>query len=139
MVQVVDVNFFEIVVSAVVIMIIGMIWYSKSLFGRVWMRSIGMSEKDIKKAKSNGMASSMIIAFVAALVMSFVLAHVVAYTDASNVIEGAVSGFWVWLGFIATTMINRVLWEKASWTSYLINAGYYLIALLVVGSMLVLW
>ena len=52
---------------------------------------------------------------------------------------GMQAGFWVWLGFIATTMIGIVLWEIKPVKLYLLIVAYYLISLLVMGSILALW
>ncbi len=134
-----DINYWAVLVSAIVSMIIGMIWYNPSVFGSIWMKGIGKNEKDMQKDKEKGMAWRYIFALISSLVMSFILAHVVDYTEAVSIGRGLEAGFWIWLGFIATTMTGMVLWEGKPWKVYFINAGFYLVSLIIQGSILAVW
>ena len=134
-----DINYWAVLVSAIVSMIIGMIWYNPSVFGSIWMKGIGKNEKDMQKDKEKGMAWRYIFALISSLVMSFILAHVVDYTEAVSIGRGLEAGFWIWLGFIATTMTGMVLWEVKPWKVYFINAGFYLVSLIIQGSILAVW
>ena len=92
-------------------MIIGFLWYSKMLFGATWMKLSGISEANMKKANSN-MPILYGTMFVASLVMAYVLAHFAKYAGAATLTDGAVAGFWAWLGFVATTMLSSSLFES---------------------------
>ena len=138
MVQI-DINGFAVLAAAVASMVIGAIWYSPAVFGKIWMSLTGISDSKIKEMKSKGMAKSYVIGFIASLVTAYVLAHFVDYAEATTLIMGMQAGFWVWLGFIATTMIGIVLWENKPVKLYMLNVPYYLISLLVMGSILALW
>ncbi len=120
-------------------MIIGALWYSPFIFGKFWMKLSGFTEKKLNEMKSRGMGKSYFIAFIGVLVMSYVLAHFVDYAEATNVLGGFQAGFWVWLGFIATTMMSPVLWEGKPVKLYLLNVLHYLVALLVMGAILAVW
>ncbi|MBI3341789.1 DUF1761 domain-containing protein, partial [Candidatus Curtissbacteria bacterium] len=94
----------------------------------------------IEKAKKAGMMpKQMAIAALGALVMSYVLAHFVQLGTNATAVDGAMVGFWIWLGFIATTTLSSVLWERKSWNLYLLNNGYYLVLLLINGALLTVW
>jgi hypothetical protein len=56
-----------------------------------------------------------------------------------GVAAGLQSGFWIWLGFIATSQINSVIWDGRPVKLYLINVGYYLVSYLAMGSILAVW
>ncbi|MHA2219028.1 MAG: DUF1761 domain-containing protein [Candidatus Hodarchaeales archaeon] len=135
----VDINYLAVFVSAIVYMVIGMLWYSKAVFGDVWIGLIGFTEEEIEKAKKKGMGATMAVAFSAALVMSYVLAHFIDYTQAKSILEGVQTGFIIWLGFVATILISTVLWENRPVKLFLINVSYYLVALPVMGGMLAVW
>ncbi len=135
----VDVNYLAVFVSGIIVMVIGGFWYSPLLFGNIWMRLSGHATKDLDKAKSKGMTKAYVINFIAALVMVYVLAHFVVYANALTWIEGVQLGFWVWLGFIATSMIGLVLWDMKPFTLYVINSGYYLVVLMISGAILAAW
>ena len=53
--------------------------------------------------------------------------------------DGAHVGFWVWLGFIATTYFSAVIWQKMHPKEFFIHVGYSLIALLLMGGVLAVW
>jgi hypothetical protein len=138
MVQNIDVNLMTVVIATVVNIGLGFAWYSKSLFGKAWMRELGLTDATLESMKSS-MGKVYALMTLASLVMAYVLAHVVVVFAASTVMDGITAGFWMWLGFIATTSLNPVLWEKKSWTLYGINAGYYLVSLALMGVILTLW
>ena len=132
------VNYLAILISAVVSFVIGGLWYGP-IFGKMWIALMGFTQKDIDKAKQKGMSKSYLITFVASLIMAFVLAHFIIYTGASNFFEGFQVGFWVWLGFVATTQLGTVLWENKSWNLFILNIAYWLVNLLVMGAILAVW
>lgn len=137
--QDVAVNYLAIFVSAIVAMVIGMIWYSPGAFGKKWMVLAGRTEADMMKAKEKGMTTTCILAFVGQLVTMYVFAHIIAYTGAVDVMGGLQAGFWVWLGFIATGMLSTVLWEGKPWALYAINVAHCFVLFLVTGAILATW
>jgi hypothetical protein len=81
--------------------------------------------------------------FVGSLLMAFVLSRGIAFGDAylgaSDVSTGLISAFWFWAGFVAPITLSPVLWEKKPWMLWVINAGYYLVLMLVMAAILSLW
>ncbi len=138
LISLVDINYWAVLVGAVAYMLIGMLWYG-FLFMKQWMKLMGFTEKDKKKAKKKGMAKYYLVAFIAALIMSYVLAHFVDYVGAVDLLGALKAAFWIWLGFIAAIMINSVLWEGRPVKLYLINISYQLVSLIVMAVILVLW
>lgn len=134
----VDINYLAVVVSAVINMALGFAWYGP-LFGKPWRELSGWTKEKMDKAMEKGMNMTYGLSTVASLLIAYVLAHFVDYVQAGTVVEGMVLGFWAWLGFIATTMMNQVLYDGKPWKLYFINAGYYLVSLLMMGSVLALW
>jgi hypothetical protein len=133
-----SVNYVAVVVTAIVAMIVGALWYSPILFGNAWMKLSGISKKDLDAAKKKGMGKSYLLCFVAALVTAFVLANLLMNLGAS-VNNGLMTAFWIWLGFGATIMINSVLWDGKPWGYYFIITGHYLVSLEVMGIILGAW
>ena len=141
MVPVANVNLLAVLVAAIVMMVLGFVWYSQFAFGKMWMGEMGMSAKsmaDKKKMKQN-MPVTFGIMFIGTLVMAYVLAHIVSYTQAKTVLEGAQAGFWVWLGFVAPTMLSAVLFSGKSVKLYIIDTAHVLVGLLVMGAILAVW
>lgn len=130
-----DVNYLAVLVGAVVNMALGAYWFSPAGFGKEWAKLADVSTAAAKK----GATRSYVIAFVAALVSVFVLANVVRLAGAVTWMEGAVVGFWVWLGFVATTQLGSILWEMKAPKLFAINTAYSLVSLLVTGAILAIW
>ena len=73
-----EVNYLAILVATIAAAVLGMVWYSPALFGKAWMKLVGMSQKDLEAAKKQGMAKNMAINFVATFVMAWVFFHFAA-------------------------------------------------------------
>ncbi len=139
---VVPVNYLAVLVAAIVSMVIGFLWYGP-LFGKPWMREMGMSKEKMDAAMKKDMGKSYGLMFVGSLVMSYVLAHATifagTYLGVTGVSAGLMSGLWNWLGFVAPVTLGSVLWEGKSWKLWFLNNGYYLVTLLAMGVTLAVW
>jgi hypothetical protein len=138
----VPINYYAVLVVAIVNMILGFVWYGP-LFGKTWASMMGYNEQTMSEAKAKGMTKTYAIMAIGALVMSYVLAHAVvfaiAYTNITGVKGGLMGGFWNWLGFVAPVTLGTVLWDGKPWKLWAINAGYYLVVLLIGGMILATW
>jgi len=92
-----------------------------------------------KKGNKAEMYKSYIIAFATSLVTAYVLAHFVDYLEATSFTGAFLTAFWIWLGFFVTTQMGSVLWEKKSWTLYILNIAYSLVSLMVMAIIVALW
>ncbi len=123
-----------ILLAAAASFVIGAVWYA-FLFAKPYRRLMGIPEG----ASMKGMGRTMALGFVLDLVRAYVLIQVVAAMGAFSVATGAEAGFWVWLGFVLTTYAGAVVYEKRSIPLAAINAGYYLVAYLVMGAIVAVW
>lgn len=131
------INYIAVVVAALVNMAVGYAWYGP-LFGKTWMKLTDRTKESMEKDKDK-MPMIMGSMFVGALIMSYVLAVFIALTGSSTALMGAMVGFWAWLGFVATTMLQDVLYEKKNTNLAIINLGYNLSVLLINGVILSVW
>ena len=138
----VAVNYLAVLAAAVLSMAIGALWYGP-LFGKKWQELLGMTKEKLEQAKAKGVAKSYALMFVGSLLMSYVLDHALifasAYLKTSGVGAGVEVGIFNLLGFIAPVTLGVVLWEGKSWKLWLINNGYYLVTLVLMGILLALW
>ena len=121
-----------IISAAVVNIIIGMTWYSKYLFGNVWLKLIGKKQQELMKDASRTYSTST----VASLVTSAMLAFFIGLAQASSVMDGMRIGFFAWLGFVATSTLAAYLFEGRSVKLYVIYNTYQLVAFLAMGAIL---
>ena len=125
-------------------MVLGFLWYGP-LFGKIWAAMMGWDKMDPSKVEQikKGAAKGYVVSFVGALVMSYVLAHYLVfasvYTETEGVSAGLMVGFWTWLGFIAPVTLGSVLWDGKPLKLWVLNNGYNLIQLLIIGTILALW
>ncbi len=134
------VNYWAVLVAAVVNMVVGFVWYSPVLFAKPWMKAMGWDAKSMEKMKKNtNMGKTYGLMFVGALVAAYVLSLVVDWAGATTWQQGAMVGFWVWLGFVATVGLGNVLFEGKNMTLFYISMGYQLVTLAIAGAILATW
>jgi hypothetical protein len=129
------INYLALLVATIIKLVLGMLWYSPLLFGRSWMNLTGCDPKDMKSS----MPAAMLVDFVASFLMSFVLLHAVHYAGAQSAAQGAAVGFFNWIGFVAAVTIGSVVYEKRPFKLFLLNNGFYLIALPIMGAVVAVW
>ena len=83
------------------------------------------------------MHKTMGLGFLTHLVTAYVLAAVISIVGALNLTEGAMVGFWLWLGFQATLSAGNVLWGGKPVKLYYLGNAYQLVAMLLMGAIIV--
>jgi hypothetical protein len=130
-----NLNFIAIAVCAVIVWIIGALWYSPVLFAKPWVAIVGrqMSEKP------KGVYVGMIGSLIGDLFLCFVLAHIVFWSGAEGWMGGAHIGLLMWAGFNAAVMFPQSIYEGRPLKYFLINTGYWLVSLVIAGAVLAVW
>ena len=129
-----DVSPFAVLLSAVVMLIVGSVWYSHFLFGKAWQRLSGIRSSDI----SLGDARRGYIFATAFLVLIAYLLGVVAGHAGGNAhaLYGAVGMIWL---FIMAEQANGFVWEKQPFALFLLQAFRSLFSLLAGATVFLLW
>lgn len=123
-------NWLAIVLAAVSNFLVGGIWYGP-LFGRAWMAECGFNEEDLKK---RNLVTTFGGALTLALVSSVILEALIPLT--ATVFDGLVIGATIGIGFVASFLGILYLFEMRSLKAYLINAGYCVMTLGIMGMIL---
>jgi hypothetical protein len=129
-----NINVLAVVAAAAATFVIGGLWYSPVLFHEPWMRAARLTEAD---ARSGNMGAIFGLAFVFALAMSFNLAMFLDGPDTTTAwgaAAGGLASIWVLLGIGTVALFER---RPAAYT--LINGGYWVVALIVMGTILGAW
>lgn len=129
-------NNLAILVSAVILWVLGAIWYSPPLFAKPWTELAGVKRE---AGKRDGLLLAMTGSFFGDLVLSFILATIIMWSNASGFKLGGVVGVLVWFGFYAAPNLPQGLYEKKPFKLFAINGFYWLIGLFVVGGLLATW
>ncbi len=124
------VNYLAVLVAAIVGMVVGFIWYSPKVFGKMWMKLSGVNPKD-KPDKIN-----MVWAFISQLVMAYVLA---LFVQAGNLNASLQTSLLIWLGFIGTITLGSVLWQGKSWKLWFLNNAHNVVSIMVMAAIIAVW
>ena len=127
-------NYLAIFVAALSTFLIGGLWYSPAVFGKAWMRENGFKEEDMK---GRNMMKIFGLAFLLAVISAVNLAMFMG--PESDPIMGALWGFLAGAGWVATFVGTHYLFERKSFTLFLINAGYSVVALTIMGIIIAAW
>lgn len=128
-----NINWLSVLIAAVSSFIIGGIWYGP-LFGKAWMTAFGYTEEDLKKRsipKTFGL--SLLLAFVASLILEMFIG------PTADLTFGMMAGFFAGLGWVSTFLGILYLFEMQTMKVYLINAGYCVLSLSIMGMILGSW
>ena len=127
-------NYWAVTVAALSTFMIGGLWYSPAVFGKRWMRENGLTEEDLK---GGNMMKIFGLAFLLGLIAAINLAMFLGPEDRPAM--GALWGFAAGFGWVATFVGTHYLFERKSFTLFLINAGYSVVALTVMGAIIAAW
>jgi hypothetical protein len=129
-----QVNYWAILVSALSTFMIGGLWYSPAVFGKAWIRENGFTEEDLK---NSNMIKIFGLSFLLALVAGINLAMFLGPDTSAWM--GAFYGFLAGFGWVATFIGTHYLFERKSFTLFLINAGYSIVSLTIMGLIIGVW
>lgn len=131
----VEVNIWAVLLATASSMVVGSIWYAKSVFGNLWAE---LAKVDLKRMGDSKRATRAIALTV---VMSFVTAYVLAHvTYLSNqffghsfVQDAVTTAFWLWLGLTAARLIVHDVFEGRPRALTLLNIAHEFVTLLIMG------
>ena len=129
-------NMLAVLVSAIILSVLGAIWYSPPLFAKPWAAMLGIK---MEPGKRDGMLLAMTASFICDFVLAFILDHVIVWSQAFSFGHGAVAGVLMWIGFIAAPNLPQGLYERRPFNLFAINGGYWFVGLFIVGGLLGSW
>jgi hypothetical protein len=127
-------NIWAVLVAALSTFLIGGLWYSPALFGKAWMKENGFTEEGMK---NSNMVKIFGLAFFLAVIAAVNLAMFMGPEDKPAM--GALWGFLAGFGWVATFVGTHYLFERRSFRLFLINAGYSIVSLTLMGVILAAW
>lgn len=154
-------NIYAILVAAIVPIILGFFWYNPKLFGIAWMREAEMTEE---KMKGGNMAVIFGVSILLSILLSFFTMFLVVHeagvygmtegqmdgeTTKAFLAEwegkyrsfkhGALHGGMAGVFFVLPILAINALFERKSWKYILINVGYWIVSLAIMGSIISGW
>lgn len=156
-------NLLAILVAAISALVIGFIWYNPKVFGTAWMQAADMTEEKMKganMAKIFGLA--LLFAFLLATALPGIVIHQMGVLslvggDSANALpsyeafmldysesfrtfkhglfHGILAGVFIALPILGT----NALFERKSAKYILINTGYWIVTLGIMGGIICAW
>lgn len=127
------INYLAVIIATLAGFGLGAVWYM--VLGGAWMHALGKT-KDQMKAEGSAKVLPFVIALVALFVMALMLAGLMGHLGDITVRGGVISGFFVWIGFVITTMGVNHAFSGAKPMLTLIDGGHWLAVLLIQGAVI---
>ncbi|MEX1139972.1 MAG: DUF1761 domain-containing protein [Bacteroidota bacterium] len=127
-----------VIVAALIQFFIGWLWYGM-LFMKPWIEATGVPMDAAQSMSGGQMAMMYVGSLMAFLVVYYIMAHFVSYTKSTTAKQGMQTGFWLWLGFVATTILVNITYTMKPLLLWLIDGGYWLVCMLAGGALLAIW
>ena len=158
-------NFLAILVAALTSFVVGYVWYNPKVFGTIWMKEAGLTQEQLEKGN---MLKIFGLTFVYALMLAFIMpvlvihqmgpigmiggpdmiatakpsyaAFLADYGDAFRTYKhGALHGFMSGIFIALPIVAMNGLFERKTWKYSAIHAGYYIVMLTIMGSIICGW
>lgn len=125
----VTINYFAVFLAAAVYFLLGLLWYSPTLFGNSFKHGIEWMEGHKPSYWS----------YIGEIIISFLIAQGLAIFIAISdvgIYGGIVVALMIWITFVATTHFSAVLWSRKSFKHFCIHSGFMLIGFILMGAIL---
>ena len=127
------INYVAVIIAALAGLGLGAVWYM--VLGGAWMRALGKTKDELRPGNS-AKVLPFVIALVALFVMALMLAGLMGHLGDVTVRGGVISGLFVWVGFVITTMGVNHAFSGAKPMLTLIDGGHWLAVLVVMGAVI---
>ena len=127
-------NFIAVVAAAACSFLIGGVWYSPILFGRIWLKESGLTDERLRR-RNMGLVFGT--SFVLSLVIALNLAAFLA--GPPNLAWGVAAGALAGIGWVAAGLGITYVFEARPLKLFLVNAGYHAVTFMVMGGLLGAW
>ena len=121
-------------VSAVAYFLWGWLWYGL-LFKNQWISLVNLSPS----AMNSKDPVPYIVSFAMALVLGYATAIALSHDDDRTAAHGIQFGMFMGVALIASTMLTNYLFEGRPVALWLINAGYPVTGLMIIGAIIGGW
>lgn len=126
------------IAAALAALVLGFIWYHPKVFGTIWMRAAGISPDPQKINYPIMMLVSLVVPFVMSMPLAYEVGH--ADENLSPFMHGFFHGARYTGLMIAAPIVGlNSYYEKRGWSHFLVNAGYWIVTLGVMGGVLAMF
>lgn len=131
-----ELNWLAVLVASAAAFASGAIWYSEAVFGKVWMKAVGLTRKDTAKAN---MPKVMGLSFVSIIVSAVAIGVLVQPLALTTALQGASFGVMLAVGLLGANKLMMDLFEMRPINYWFISLGGDAVALGIMGAILAVW
>lgn len=129
----VEVNYWAVLAATASSLVVGSIWYSQSVFGKMWIK---LAKIDMKKNSKNVFVPIAVTTIVS-LITAYVLAHVSylsnQFFNHTFMQDALTTAFWMWLGFTAARIITHDAFEGRPVKLTLLTVSHEFVTIMLMG------
>ena len=128
-------NLLAVLAAGISAFVLGGVWYSPALLGKIWMKETNLTEDDIRQGnKAKIFALSLLLSMVMAVNLGMFLNNTPGLNLRMGLLYGLLAGVWIFCGIAIVG-----LFEHKSGRYIFINGGYCLLALGIMGAIIGAW
>lgn len=128
-----NINWWSVFLAALSSFLIGGLWYGP-LFGKIWMTEFGFTIEELEKRSApKTFGLSFGLALIAAIILEMFIGHT------ADLQMGLGAGFFAGIGWVATFTGIQYLFEMKSLKVFMVNAGFSVTSLTIMGLILGAW
>jgi hypothetical protein len=126
-----SISIIGVLAATIATMVLGFLWYSPVLFGKAWVRRVGLKMEEM----SAGGPLTYGLTALTALGGAFLLALLLTLVPSPSIGDGVAMGLLVGLSIAAKIGMNY-LFEGKRFSLYLITIGYHVVSYVIAGAIL---
>ena len=126
----IPVNYLAVVIAALAAFGLAMVWHT--VLFKAWRASLA----NTAGVEGRSYVVPFLITFLALLLMAWMLAGLMGHLAQLNIRGGVMTAFFVWVGFVVTIMAVSHAFTGAKPMLTVIDGGYWLLALLIMGAVI---
>jgi len=135
------INWLAVAVCVVVSMVSGSLWYNPKTFFPAWWKVVGKGETPgMQGHMSMTWTLTVLSSLVQAVFMALLVGPLGSMTAGGpSLVSGAMTGFILWVGFVAPTHLVNKLFAGHGLKIWAIETGNHLVNFVIFGAILGAW
>jgi hypothetical protein len=133
-----QVNYLAVLVAAVVVFILGGVWYSPAVFAKKWVALQG-KDPSVVTGMAGPTPAMFIQVFICGLLISWGMAVLLNHFVNLTLTRGVLVAVLAWLSFAAATSYGSYLFSMKPKQLWAIDSGFNLVSFVLAAVILTLW
>jgi hypothetical protein len=127
-------NFIGVIAAAIAGFAFGAIYYSA--LSKSWVDATGRTEAELRGEGGKMRTTPFLVAALAQLLIAYFMAGLLLHMEAFSIRGGLITGFFVWLGFVITTLSVNYAFQNMKPKLIAIDGAHWLGVCLIIGAVL---